>query len=99
MNAQGTIERERWTDVRYEDLVDNPVDEIGRLLEFADVPYEDEIRQRAAAMSKTPINTVTPPERGKWRRENPDEIAAITDLIAPTMETMGYSLDEANESA
>lgn len=99
LNAQGTIDPSRWTDVRYEDLVDRPVEEVGRLLEFADVPYEDAIRQRAAAMSETPINTVTPPERGKWRRENPDEIAAIEDLIAPTMGTMGYRLDEANESA
>ncbi|MGH2808703.1 MAG: sulfotransferase family protein [Actinomycetota bacterium] len=99
LNAQRTIDPARWTDVRYEDLVESPVEEVGRLLAFADVPYEDEIRQRAAAMSTTPINTVTPPERGKWRRENPDEIAAIVDLIAPMMEKMGYRLDEANETA
>jgi hypothetical protein len=33
---------------------------------------------------------VTPPQRGKWRRENPAEIESIADLIAPTMERLGY---------
>ena len=94
MKGRSEIDEERWTEIRYEDLVDNPVAEVGRLMDFIDVPYDDVVRRRAADVSTTPINTVTPPERGKWRRENPKEIANITDVIAPTMQAMGYSLDE-----
>ena len=93
MRALAEIDSERWTEIRYEDLVDNPIVEIGRLMEFMDVPYEDEVRRRAAEVSTTPINTVTPPERGKWRKENPTEIEAVTDLIRPMMQAMGYQLD------
>jgi hypothetical protein len=52
------------------------------------------MRARAAALSSTPVNVVTPPERGKWRKENPDEITAILELIAPTMEALGYGIYE-----
>ena len=86
----GSLPADRWTTVRYEDLVQDPVDEVGRLMRFLDLPYEDVTRDRAAATATTPINTVTPPERGKWKRENPTEIEAIEDVIAPTMKAMGY---------
>jgi hypothetical protein len=91
--ARVDIDPERWTEIRYEDLVDRPVEEIGRLLAFAGLPYEDGVRERAAAVSTTPINTVTPPEKGKWRRENPQEIEAVTPLIEPMMRVLDYPVD------
>ena len=90
INDGSSLPGDRWATVRYEELVQNPVDEVGRLVEFLDLPYEDVTRRRAAATSTTLINTVTPPERGKWKRENPAEVEAIEDLIAPTMKAMGY---------
>ena len=87
------VDAERWTEIRYEALIDNPIVEIDRLMDFIGLPYEDQVRQRAADVSTTPINTVTPPERGKWRKENPKEITGILDVIGPTMAAMGYSTD------
>ena len=78
--------------VRYEDLVDSPEDEVGRVLEFLGVPYDDALRAKAASVRTTPVNVVTPPERGKWRKENPAEIEAVTPLLRPTMEVLGYAL-------
>ena len=88
--AARQIDRERWVGIRYEDLVDHPVEEIGRVMEALDLPYEDGVRQRAEAATATPINVVTPPEQGKWRRENPAEIESILPVIEPTMKQMGY---------
>lgn len=93
LKALPEIDPDRRTEIRYEDLVDDPVGEIGRLMEFVDLPYEAEVRERAAAVSTTPINTVTPPERGKWRKENPTEIENVLELIRPAMQAMGYRLD------
>jgi hypothetical protein len=87
------IEPERWIPLRYEELVAHPVEEIGRVVESLQLTYEEPIRTKAAALSSTPVNVVTPPERGKWRKENPEEIAAILGLIAPTMEALGYGID------
>lgn len=92
MDAFAAIEPARVLELRYEDLVDEPVEQVGRVMGFLDVPYEAAIRAKAAATSTTPINTVTPPERGKWRKENPTEIAAVTELIRPMMERMNYEV-------
>ena len=87
------VDPRRWVVIRYEDLVDDPVAEIGRVMHALDVPLDEPVRAKAAALSSTPVNVVTPPERGKWRKENPGEIAAILPLIAPTMEALGYGKD------
>jgi hypothetical protein len=93
MAASNKISPERWVEVRYEELIEHPVEEVGRLLEFVGLAYEAKVEQRAAATATTPINVVTPPERGKWRRENPNEINNVLPLIRPTMEAMGYTID------
>ena len=90
LGASKEVGLDRWVEVRYEDLIEDPVAEVGRILEFLGVPYERGVKDKAAAIATTPINTVTPPERGKWRRENPAEIAAILPLLRPTMEALGY---------
>jgi hypothetical protein len=80
----------RWASVRYEDLVAHPVVEIGRLMSRLDLPLEPAVRARADAIESTPINVVTPPEAGKWRRENPKEIEAVSSRLRSTMEALGY---------
>jgi hypothetical protein len=94
LEALRHVGAERWIRVRYEDLVAQPVEEIGRILAFFDLPYDATVRGKAAATETTLLNVVTPPERGKWRRENPREIEAVMPLIAPTMEALGYKLGE-----
>jgi LPS sulfotransferase NodH len=78
--------------VRYEDLVDAPETEVARVLEFLGVAFDDALRAKAAAVRTTPVNVVTPPEPGKWRKENPSEIEAIESLIAPAMEALSYEV-------
>ena len=90
--ASKSIPQERWTEIRYEDLVDDPTPVIGRVMDELELAYEEGVRQRAEATRTTPINVVTPPERGKWRKENPTEVESIVSLIEPTMEALGYPL-------
>jgi hypothetical protein len=66
------------------------VGEIGRLMSRLDLPLEPAVRTRAGAIESTPINVVTPPKGGKWRRENPKEIEAVSSRLRPTMEALGY---------
>jgi hypothetical protein len=94
LDASATVGLERWIEVRYEDLVTDPEEEVKRVVEFLELPYGSEVRERAAAVQDTPINVVTPPEQGKWKRENPIEIEAILPLIRPTMERLGYEMEE-----
>jgi hypothetical protein len=86
------VDDSRWLRVRYEDVVDRPEEEVGRIMTFLDLPYEDDVRAAAAATRTTPVNTVTPPEKGKWRKENADAIERIVPFIAPTMRELGYDV-------
>jgi len=90
LESSKAIEPERWTSVRYEDLVAGPVACVEALAARLELPFEEEMKRRAASASTTLINTVTPPERGKWKRENPDEIGRILSVIEPTMRALGY---------
>jgi hypothetical protein len=90
LDAFEHIPEERWTQIRYELLVDSPANEVARILDFIGIEKESALLDKARELKKTPINVVTPPERGKWRKENPKEIEAILDLIQPTMERLGY---------
>ncbi|MGH2754815.1 MAG: sulfotransferase family protein [Actinomycetota bacterium] len=93
LDSARSIEEQRWSEVRYEELVDDPETSVATLMKALDLPYEDDVRARARATKTTALNVVTPPERGKWRRENPREIEAILSLIEPTMRVMGYRTD------
>ena len=94
LEASRSVGLERWVEVRYEQLVDNPDEEVKRLVEFLGLPYEDAVKAKAAEVKTKPVNVVTPVEPGKWRRENPAEIRAVLPLIQPTMSAMGYEIDE-----
>ena len=89
-----SIDRRRWLRVPYEAMVDDPVGAAEGIMEFLDLEFEERVRIQAEAAKKQPVNTVTPPERGKWRRENPGEIRAILQLIEPTMKALEYDIDE-----
>jgi hypothetical protein len=94
LDGSELIGDDRWTSLRYEDLVEDPVGEVVRIVKWLELPFEDPVRAQAEAVRTTPVNVVTPPERGKWRRENPKEVKSITPLIADTMRRLGYSVDE-----
>ncbi|MDQ3662351.1 MAG: sulfotransferase [Actinomycetota bacterium] len=80
----------RWIGMRYERLIESPEDEMQRMSEFLGLDFNGRLRAAVRARVAVPINTVTPPETGKWRRENPEQIASIMPLITPTMEALGY---------
>lgn len=94
LEASKEIEDSRRISIRYEDLVADPEEQVGRLMTALELPYESAVKSKAAATRTTAINTVTPPEMGKWRKENPEEIRSVLPLIAPTMAALGYPTDE-----
>lgn len=90
LEASRTVGFERWVEVRYERFVSDPAEETERIARFLGLDLERPVKDKAAAARTTPLNVVTPPEGGKWRRENPDEIRAILPLIEKTMIAMEY---------
>jgi hypothetical protein len=88
---------DRWLDVAYEDLVERPGEEVARLLAVLGLRADPAVLEAAAALDRTVAKAVTPPGRDKWRRENPDEVAAVAQGLAPTMRRLGYAVDPSRD--
>jgi hypothetical protein len=78
--------------VEYESFVADPVAGTRAICSFLELPFEEAVATKAAEARSKPVNVVTPPERGKWKRENPTEIESVLPLIRPTMERLGYEI-------
>jgi hypothetical protein len=84
------VDPRRWIEVSYEDLVGRPDKEVPRILDRLGLAVTPHISAIASRLDGLSINTVTPPEAGKWRRENPEAVTRILPIIAETERKLGY---------
>ena len=81
----------RWRDLKYEDFVAAPVDELRALFALLDLPWSPAVEKYAAELDRRPSATaVTPPRPDKWREQNPDAIERILPLVRETEIRLGY---------
>jgi hypothetical protein len=74
----------RAVDLRYEDLLADPVEQMRRVHDALRLGFGDVEEARARAEVRTPSG----PE--KWRTRTPDEIENVLPSIRPTLERTGY---------
>jgi hypothetical protein len=90
LDAREAMGEGRWVDVRYEEFVEAPVDNIGRVLDRLGVPRDPAVLDAAGLLDHRVTKAITPPSADKWRRENPEEIASVLPAIDPMMRRLGY---------
>jgi hypothetical protein len=91
LDAQAAMDPSRWRDLKYEDLVAGPVDELRQLFGSLDIPWSSAVERYAGELDRRPSATaVTPPRRDKWREQNPDAIERILPLVRETEARLGY---------
>jgi Sulfotransferase family len=91
LDAHAAMDSSRWRDLKYEDFVAAPVDELRGLFASLDVPWSPAVEQYAAELDRRPSATaVTPPRPDKWREQNPDAIERILPLVRETERRLGY---------
>jgi hypothetical protein len=64
-----SIPRERWTAVRYEDLIGDPAREVARLLEFTGLDMDPQLAAYLAKPLPLSRHTKTPPRLDKWQQD------------------------------
>lgn len=64
-----SIPRERWTTLRYEELMADPVKEVSRLLEFAGLAMDPQLAGYLAKPLPLSRHTKTPPQPDKWKQD------------------------------
>jgi hypothetical protein len=91
LEARASMDDRRWLDLRYDDFVASPVDELRRLFATLDVPWSTAVERYAQELDQRPSATaVTPPKPDKWREQNPAAIERILPLVAATERRLGY---------
>jgi protein-tyrosine sulfotransferase len=93
--------------IRYEDLVSNPEDEMRRLMEFIDEPWDSDLLVRALnqkgvqgfsdwkTFSKSQIETSSV---GRWRKFSSSTLADLAPIVNPTLLECGYEAIDAKDS-
>ena len=63
------VPRDRWTTVRYEDLIRDPAAEVEKLLAFAGLSMDPHLAEYLAKPLPLSRHTKTPPRADKWRQD------------------------------
>lgn len=91
LDAHSSMDESRWVDVFYEELVANPVAELGRLYADLDLTVTDTASRFAAALAENVSATsLTAPRPDKWREQHRQEVERILPLVAGTEQRLGY---------
>ena len=83
--AHGAMLGERYLEVRYEALVDDPAGELARLAAFLGV-------EPASAALGGPV--VSSQSVGKWRKRPAREVDEVRAVLEPTLAAFGYAWDD-----
>lgn len=81
------LPRERWTAVRYEDLVDDPRGTVTRLCRFAGIEFDAALEIRVRGALPLSRYTHTAPAADKWRRRE-REVLSVLPSVRPTWERL-----------
>ena len=83
-----------WIDVRYENLVAAPVDELRRVYDELGLRFTDEAERFARTFAENRARTtLTAPRAEKWRDRNAEAIAAVASQLAETERRLGYAAE------
>lgn len=91
LDARERIGDERWVDVRYEDLIAEPVPTMRRVLDRLSLPGDGVLDWAASLDQRVSRTAITAPRPDKWRSENGPEVISVLDRLAPAMTRLGYA--------
>lgn len=93
-NARPSVPSSQWLEMRLEDLLDDPENELQRLCERIGIPNQPHLNRELRRLIEHPVNALSAPRFEKWRTRNPKEIQALLPRIAKVAPEFGYSVHE-----
>jgi hypothetical protein len=92
LDARELIDDDRWIDVRYEDVVASPAEELGALYARLGLDFAPKAREYAESLAGNVSRTaLSAPREEKWRELNAAAIERIMPLAAETERRLGYA--------
>lgn len=92
LDASRSVPEKQWIRIRYEDILERPVELFQEVFAQLEIPFDRDLRERCASLDRRPTSIVGgPPRQQKWRDRNPDAVANILERIRPMMQELGYT--------
>lgn len=85
------IPADRWTAVSYAELITDTTATIRRLCDFADIPFDEDLREHCNRQLPLSRYTKTDPKNGKWRR-NEIIIEQVMSDLRPVIERIAVDV-------
>lgn len=82
--------RDRWTPIRYLDLIDDSINTILRISDFLGIPFSGALLERVVAPLPLSGTTISAPSAEKWRRNYRQDIEAAYEQYAPLGDKLNY---------
>lgn len=93
IDASKAIPQAEWTEIRYEDLVNDPVEGFRRAFESCGLEFTPDLKKHCAGVLSTPYNAFSEIRLDKWRdQSNRERIERVLPTIADVVGEMGYQL-------
>jgi hypothetical protein len=91
LDAGRDVPPSQWTEIRYEDLLQDPVAAFGALFRALDVAFTDHLRRHCETVLARPYNAFSEVRLDKWKEErNRARIERVLAKVGPVAEAMGY---------
>ena len=91
LGARDAVERSRWHEVAYEELMSAPVETTRNLFERLDLTVSPSVEEYARALPGRPaFTTVSPPRPNKWQTLNRPAVERVLPLVEPVARRLGY---------
>jgi len=92
LRAKMLIPPERWVDVVYEEILDDPVGCFRGLFDRLGLHFGERMRGHCEGLVSRPYNAFSTPARDKWRNgEYRNRVARVLPVVGDTAAEMGYA--------
>ncbi len=89
--ARQAVDPERWCEVRYESILDDPVETFRGIFTHCRIPFDAHLERHCSQVLENPYNAFSKIGKEKWKStENRDRIEKILPQVWPVAQAMGY---------
>jgi len=91
LDARSLVAPERWVEIRYEELIANPVGGFEAVFRACGVPFDAHLRTHCETVLARPYNAFSEIRADKWRdKPNREAVERVLPQVAEVARAMGY---------
>lgn len=93
LDARSLVPSAQWTEIRYEDLLDQPVATFERVFGRLGLVFDQRLRELCGKLTDRPTSLVSGvPDRDKWKKRNGQRVERVMPQLTPMLQRLGYDV-------